>query len=373
MPHKDSIISMDNVFLAIKETVCEDVQTHYPIPAFLHTTADLFGKAHLYYRTAKSYAFFQRAQEGNAGHPAVYGAALHLISDYTTVGSYALKVALITKCAEDLFHQYHRLYQSYRHLQQTFYCHFPTYHRVNWNQPSISQPTQFSPSFQLWLKVEVMGLMQQTLKVLRCAASVLWEAFKLSMCLRDAYLLANGDPQAKYDAFTELVADWERYQQQLRNDQALLRQEIAKGRLLADRILTKLDTDKTTAFILGQLEAGLTQVEQAIGPQLPAIQQAGRETLDVVLPIGHICSLQVDLSEGTTILSPLPPGRYPPWGGQMIEVIKAQANKSPALPLASQISNLTENLPILDPLNGLFWLAQKAQHTYQDWFQPIHC
>jgi hypothetical protein len=359
---------MDNVFQAIKETVFEESQTHYPLPSLCHTAVDLFGKAHLYYRTFKRYTLFQRVQNvRNQGHPAIYGAALHLISDYSTIGSYALKVVLITKCAEDLLHQYQRLYQAYLTLQQTICRHFPVHQRIKWHS-SLSQNSLLSPSFQLWWKIEVKGFIQQILKVIECAFYVLKEAFKLSMCLRDIYLLTNGDPETKYEAFTELVVDWERYQKQLQEDQAFVYQELAQKCLLADRILTKLHIDKRTTFIFSRLENGIRVIGQTMENYLPDMQQVGKQTLESVLPIGKVASLQIDLAEGQNFISTLPIGRYPPWGGQAIE-IKSIPQKNASIFLTKQEHlPMTENDPFAftNCISHVFQFAQQVCQTWQE-------
>ncbi|CUI17665.1 hypothetical protein PNK_2061 [Candidatus Protochlamydia naegleriophila] len=332
---------MDNVFQAIKETTYEEAHHHYPIPYFLEEIVDLFGKVHLYYRAIKNHRLFKQAEAEGRGHPAVYGAALHLASDYTRLGSYAIKVALVAKCAEDLLHQYQQLHSSYRQLNDFLFQRFPIYHPIQ-VRPDSQKTPYLSPSFRLFIDIEVMGFLQRLLKVFSCALQVLKEAFQMSMCLRDTYLLANGDPQAKFDACTELIGDWERYLNQLGDNQAWLREEIAKRRKLADRILTKLEARYPTTVILSRLQDAAQQTAQVAIDNWAPIQQAIFRTVDTILPNGKIAEPRINFGQGLQFIPALPPARYPPWAGQAIHLPStpsADMPEGPILRIMGQFTN----------------------------------
>ncbi len=142
-------------FRAVKETILEEIDPQ-SFPPFLHQTVAIFGKLHLYYRTFKQVRLFNKAAKNPArGHPAIYGAALHLAGDYTSIG-YAVNVALITKCTEDLLREYREVSQAYLHLVDAVRWQYPLYHPVAWRRGDRQTP--FSPSTYLLWQVQLMSL-----------------------------------------------------------------------------------------------------------------------------------------------------------------------------------------------------------------------
>ncbi len=154
---------------------------------------------------------------------------------------------------------------------------------------------------------------RQIQKITKCASLLLWQAFKLSMCLQDAYLLLNGDPQMRFEACTELVGEWELYQNQLQEDQKRLLEEITKNRERIDRLLNRMEAPKASQFIIDTLQAIEKPIKQAaaiVGP-LDDAYVAGEEALDVAYVKGKLTPFNINLAEGQAIPFILPLSRFP--------------------------------------------------------------
>lgn len=355
-----------NGFQAICDTIREECNSDL-LPPFLDVSIELFSKAHIYYRIYKQTRMNQNiARDPSQGNPAVYGAALQLASDYTTIGSYAVNIALVTKCTEDLLQEYRRLSEDYQRLRHTIDWQYPLYHSVDWKRKGNSNRL-LSPSLSILWQIQIMGRVEQILKIIRCALDVFWQLFKLSMCLCDVYLLLDGDSQTRYTACTELVADWNDYQNQLKEDHKCLVEELEKGCDLADRILTRLGIEKDSDFIIDQLKQEIGKCAQETEQVLENLYDRADETLDTVYIQGVITPLHINLTEGSATAPILPYDRFPPWAGQAI-VINPSA-KSPPLSVDSAtefVLNLVD-LPVLkNPIKGILQLAEKINQFYQE-------
>jgi hypothetical protein len=331
-----------NAFQAIRDTIREEINIDQ-LPPFLDEAAELLSKAHLYYRGYKQMQINQNAARNpSKGHPGVYGAALHVVSDYTTIGAYAVNLALVTKCTEDLLREYRQLSEEYQRLCHTIDWQYPLYHPVEWKREAKNTQS-LSPSLSLLWQVQIMGWVRQILKITRCALVVFWQMFKLSMCLCDAYLLLNGDSQTRYEACTELVAEWDSYRNQLKEDQKRLVRELEKGCDLADRILTRLGAERDSSFIIDRLKQKIEKFTGEAEEVLAGLYDRGIETLDMAYIKGKIAPLHIDLAESTAVAPALPYGRFPPWAGQAVVITPA---KSSPLPLDSAIDFVLENVQL---------------------------
>ncbi len=352
-----------NPFQAVRKTIVEEFAPH-SLPPYLDETIKLFHILHLYYRTFKQVRLFAKADKNPLkGHPAVYGAALHLIGNYTSLGSYAIHIALVTKCAEDMLREYRELSQTYRRLKEAIRWQYPIYQPVEWKRKTPKTVQRLlTPSLYLFWRVRSMNIVRQVFKIIKYASLVLWQTFKLSMCLKDAYLLLNGESQAQYEACTELVGEWEEYQTQLKENQGCLLEEIGKGRSLANRILTRMNATKTLPFIL---EALAQQVKKSAGQVKGLLDDAyavGEEVLDSVFVKGKLTFLNVNLEEGQAIPFILPLARFPPWAGQRVDIIIA--------PPKEKVDRLAAPM-INKPIQNFIWLADRLNHIYKNWNQGL--
>lgn len=349
-------------FQALRETVLEDVATQ-PIPSFLHTLVSIFEKGHTYNRTFKLLNIFKKAdQNPQTGHPAIYGAGLQLAGDYTSLG-YGLNVALLAKCAQDLFNEYSYLSQSYQTFCATIQCHYPLYQPVIWKKAQQEETLIFSPSLLVY-QVRMMQSIEQIHKIFQCTLSMLWQAFRLSMALRDAYLVFEGDPLARYEACTELVANWDDYHRQLQDHQEQLAEEIEKGQALADRILTRLNLQSSQS-ILDSLKQKIPQHPKAEAVLQEVIEVANR-TIDAFYIPGKVTPLHIDFAEGKDQPPTLAPGRFAPWAGQKIEIKAVSPVYSTADPQEVQEDDFFMKLlnPLAGPLKGFLYLAQDIKQIY---------
>lgn len=360
---------MNNHFEILRRTLREEIQENYSLPSFLDETVDFFRKAHIYYRTYKYTKIHENAsQDSSRGHPAIYGAALQLIGDYTSIGAYAINVALVTKCAQDLLEQYRLLGKDYQKLCQAVNWQYPLYYPIEWQKEKKTSSEVLSPSLYLNWQVHIMGWIRQIQKITRCTLDVFWQMFKLSMCLCDAYLLFNDDPQTRYIACTELVAEWDQYQDQLKENQKRLAKEIEKSRPFIDHLLEQLGIEKKSSFIIDQLKETFETISEATEDVLEDIYDVAVETVDTVYAKGKITPLHIDLAEGNAIAPALPPGRFPPWAGQTVTLAPpAQpAISLPKDPLKSVKNLLADNVPLIGKASkGLQNLATRVQQLYK--------
>lgn len=360
------------IFQALRQTVLEEAAPQ-SVPSFLHTTVDLLGKAHTCCRTIKLLNVFTKAQQNpQRGHPAIYGAALQLAGDYTSLG-YGLNVALLAKCAQDILSEYASLSQSYLSFKAVIQCHYPLYQPVHWKKASPQESLLFSPSFLIY-RVELTQLIQKIDKIVQCVLDMLWQSFRLSMALRDAYLVFEGDPLARYEACTELIANWDDYQRHLKNHQELLVEELEKGQALADRILTRLNLHNTQ-FILYFLKNHLPQ-NQNVKAALENVLEAANRAADTVYIPGKVTPLHIDLAEGQDQPPALAPGRFPPWAGQEVEIKTESSQTSSSLELEEESEHDLFSqlfLPLAAPLKGIMYVAQNIKQIYQKQLEePIH-
>lgn len=357
-------------FTALRSTIREELQTDHPLPPLLDLTIDLFRKANIYYRTYKFALIHNKAsKDPSKGHPAVYGAALHLIGDYTTIGSYAINVALVTKCTQDLLLEYRQLSKSYQKFWHTVQRKYPIYQHVEWKRENKSSYALLSPSLHLKMHIRMMDLTKQIRKITRCALEVLKGMFKLSMSLSDAYLLFNKDPQMRYEACTELVAKWDEYQSQLKEDGKRLAEEIEKGSSLADRILKKMGMKKDTTFIIDELKQTMKVAAEETKEVLDDAYNAAQDAIDAIFVNGKITSLQINLAEGKSAAPALPRGPFPPWGGQRMILDHSESSKSPAKRTKGLLNSFNESSFAKTSMSGLSHLTKSVHDIYQNEFK----
>lgn len=316
-----------NIFQTLPEILKENANYPQALSPVLNQSIELFTKAHIYYRTFKYEKLMSEPYRLRA-HPAIYGAALHLIGDYTSVGSYAINLALTIKCAQDLLREYETLHENYQELWQAIRWQYPLYEPTKWPREEASPHRNFSPSWSLYFQVQVVEFAQQITRISNYALVVFKQMFHISMCLCDAYLLFNGDSRARYDACTELVGEWERYQTELNENQKRLLEEIEKNQDLADSILSRLGTGKNIHSILNELKKSIAEFVEGKEEILDDFWNALEGTIDSFYIPGKITPLHVELSIGQVPLCNLPYGQFPPWGGQKITLIISKSQNS---------------------------------------------
>lgn len=310
-----------NTYDAVKQAIQPDVAKVGPLPPLLDPVVTLFSKAHLYYRSFKMGRTFQKAAtDPEKGNAAAYGAALHLASDYTSL-EYALKVALVVKCSEDLLKGYRQVSEKTQTFWDAARCRYPLYQPIEWGgKDKKSSPTFLSPSYFVNKLVQLSQFSVQMHRVATALPSLLWQAFKLSMSVSDAYLVLNGDEAARFECFTELVSEWDSYQNLLEEDKERLVEVIENGSAVADRILKKLKIPETCATLVKSLKGSLAKgAPDDVSGLLKDFVEVAKDALDPVLIKGKITPFHLDFSEGAAAPSALPKGKFPPWGGQKVK------------------------------------------------------
>lgn len=303
---------MTDVFKAIAESTQEQFNSQYFLPSFITSALDVLKKVHLYYWTFKDYKIFQQANARNRdqGNPIVYGIVLHGLSDYNL----CLKIALITKCAEDLLNQYKQVHEAYRKLTHTIYRKYPKYRKYKWEQLSQDYKPELSPSLYLTVKIQGMNLLVYLSRIFDCVTVLCTEVFKLSMDMTDTYLIANGDALAQQRGYIHMVANWNEYQARLSNNNSALLETISKTQALTDKILTKLNINKRSIDFIHFMQNSMGQAIRHI----PRAVEVAEEVLDPFINVqGAIVPIELGFDQ-QQVAPTIPPATYPPWTGQGI-------------------------------------------------------
>jgi hypothetical protein len=347
-----------NAFQAVRHTIQQEFRAE-ELPPFLNQTIEVFRKAHLYYRTFKQIQLFQRAaQHPSQGHPAIYGAAIQLVGDYTSIG-YALNIVLVAKCTEDLLREYRQLTKDYHLLRESLKWQYSPYRPMEWRREGYLARV-ISPSLYLFYQAQVLGLVRRIMEIACYVLQVVWQSFKISMCLCDAYLILGGDSHARYEACTELVAEWDRYRNQLKEKPIKILKEIERSCALTDRILHEAGATKRCSFIIENLRQKLGKLANQMEEGLNEFGDITEETLDTFYVKDKIIPLHLNLAEGKAAPPALPRRQFPPWAGQKVSLIPKPTNLS---------------LPAIDPFEdswkGLVWLAERLHGLYKNQIQRV--
>lgn len=302
--------------LEVVQTIARQSQPQ-PLPFYIDLIIRLFNSAHLYYRAYKYELFIRKSiKNPSSGHPAVYGAGLHLIGDYTTIGKYAINVALVMKCTQDLVREYGELNQKYQHLSNSIKNKYPLYSRPHWKKLRSNQSSLLPKTCLVNYQVRLHNQVKQSKIVWEKIKAFLWQTFRLSMTICDCHLLLNGNSQARFEACTELVAEWSSYRSQLKNNQQFLLSEIQSNCKLADRILSAFRTTNRMNSIIDKLKNIGKNLKSGSNKLLRNFYEAGNETLETFYIKGKITHLSVNL---TSKKSPMfPYSRFAPWAGKNI-------------------------------------------------------
>lgn len=338
---------MIHPFQVLRLVIQEELAIEHPFPPILETAVELLRKVHPYYR------YYRRNQIGHKanktplkGHPAIYGAALHLLHDYTQIGAYAVNLALITKCAEDLLFEYRQLDDHYHQLIESIHWKYPLYHPIQWKYEKGEEGQVGSSPLYFVLECHAMRLVQQIMHITSCALAVFKQLFKLSMCLCDAHLLFNNDPHMYHEACTDLVAKWDHYVNELKTNQNQLVQEIENRQALANRLLKHLGIDHKSISFIAQLNDKIKKWMKDNEALLTDIYHVAEETLDTIYVKGKITPLHIDLTAVHAAKPKIPYSRFAPWAGQAVVIINDSSPvQSPFKNIEKFILNFANKFP----------------------------
>lgn len=375
-------------FPAVIDTIQKDFDTQQ-IPPPLHEVIELFRKVHVYHRTFKQAQLLNEAAKNpSQGNPAVYGAALQLAGDYTEIGSYTITVALVTKCTHDLLQEYRQLNIDCKILDDVWNWRYPIYQPIAWKR-GTENPMFLSPCFSLLSRIQALKLINQIFSITSCALRVFWQSFRISMCLCDAYLMLHGDPQARYEACTELVAKWGTYYHQLQEEQnrflekikradrqketMQLLDEIEHHRDLTDDILRCMKQTEDSSSLIQKIKVkfkqNIAKVAQQAKEEAEDLYDAAERAMDAIYVKGKMIPLQINLAEGKAAPPLIPLGRFPPWGGQKVALIVPKADDQPVEAVKNFILD-NMKLPFEDSFKGVVWLADQLNRLYKNQLQP---
>lgn len=312
----NSWISTPTEVSASYEGLIDQLHIEYPIPPLLDDVIQIFFKVHMYY---KAFQFAYISQEAGINplqaHPAIFGAALQLLGDNTTIGALAVNAALVVKCAEDILQEYRELMDAYQNLCEVFNWSYPTYEHVTVLKDSQELHGIIPPFIYLFWYGHCVSFLTQLEKMIIAAAIAVSRIFRISMCQYDAYLLFIGDTQARFEACTELVADWSRYREQLLTDTSFLFDKIEQSSAFADRIFERLGVKSTSSTFLAELRGQAASwqdskemeiVKDVLGISINSVYLEGKNPL----------TFTPQLRDHQGHVSILPEDRFPPWGGE---------------------------------------------------------
>jgi hypothetical protein len=305
------------IYQAIQSTVWEEFRLQHPsFPKLGHQALLLFGRAHLYYRSFKWIRWSSQSPPGSAQiHPAIYGAAIQTLADTTNIGNYALNIALIAKCAADLLDDYYRLGQSYQRLRETIRHQYPVYSLVLKSPSTSLQPGVVIPAWLIVQQIRLMQMWRQVCKIMQCVLDVCWQAFQLSVHLQDSYLLFQGDAQTRYEACTEIAADWDRYKNQLGDSQTRLIEEIQKRSHLIDSILSRLGQPTQSAEMIRTLQQRVQTFTNDSRTLITDLTGAATTALRTIYIPGNITSMSLHFTTLSAQNPTLSTQRFPDYGG----------------------------------------------------------
>lgn len=315
-----------SLYDAVQKVVGEGVAQMSPLPPLLNPTLGILCKAHLFYSTYKLGSSIQKPRKPLEGNPAVYGAALLFTADYAPLG-YALNIALVAKCAQDLLRGYRQISLSTEKLINVIRSRYPVYHSVEWREEKAKRSRFFLPSTYYIRQLQITRLIAKIQQIFAHLRSILWQTFQLSMAMADAYLVLTGDQRARFYSFTELVADWDKYRTELENDKKRLLEDIQSQTNVADRILKEIHAPKSCEAVIGQLQTELKKESESEEGLLNDLREAFFDTVKTFYVPGKITAMRIDFSEGKAAPAALPPGQYPPWGGQKMKKVTTAEQK----------------------------------------------
>lgn len=322
-----------NTFDAVNKAVSVELPSMGPLPPYIQETVGLLSKARLYYRAHKlGSAYEQASKDHENGNPIAYGAALHLVADHTSLG-YALSAALAAKCALDLLRGYRQVGESTEEFWDAVKWQYPMYHPVEWKQDRSSWTSFLLPSFNISCQIKKMQMVAQLKKVSGCAARIVRDTFQLSMSMADAYLISTGDQTARFESFTELVAEWETYQGELEENKRRFLEELESNSALIDQILDYLQMPESCATLIDILKQHMPDPPTGTATFADDLYEVGTGFFDPLGKKGKFIPIGIDLAEGKAAPPALPPERYPPWGGQKVHVVAVPPKRGVANPL----------------------------------------
>jgi len=230
-----------NPYDATIGTVQERAQKECPLPSWLKWCASQFRIIHFYYRWRKMALFERKAMsEPSKAHPALLAAVVPVLEIAKPV-EYAVKVALIAKCADDLFDQYRKLSMEFKKLREAFNWQYPIYYYTPWQESCKGSFNVLSPSMELVWYNQIVDSLLQLEKIIFCACRVLGQLFELAMCQYEIYLLfGEKSTEAKILALTELFGKLDEYREQTCSNLNFLAHELTREGSLGSQILGKI-------------------------------------------------------------------------------------------------------------------------------------
>lgn len=229
------------------------------IPPYLHRAIAWFREAHTYYSLYKLSFTVQQdiVNGGTLGTLPQQGALITMLARVSTEVDYALSVAIVTKCVVDILNKYRALNASLNDLRDAicYKIEFQNRQQLDDDVQALAASTLSRNS------LEISSLFVQILKITHCALIVLWRTFELSMILQDAYLYFNNDPQTRFVACTDLVANWRSYSNMVHDE---LERILEDNRPVAQQLLIEFGKERPNRLVqqlIRQLKQGVRTVQ----------------------------------------------------------------------------------------------------------------
>lgn len=310
---------MVNFFQTIVNSAQERSHAQYPLPFFLNQAAHLLKEGHMYWWSFKYYQMAQQAAQREAmhqGNPLVYGAAAYGLAQHFTLANCLVRMSLIAKCADDLFHSYGRVHHAYQKLSEVFQVKYPVYYRQQWLPPKQHLMTTISPSLYLELNLLQIKFTQRLIKIVKCTAQLITQVFQLSLTLRDTYLIATQDSIAQYTACSEVFANWDHYQRRLGHDWRFLLNELKTRQRWVNCLIGKLELIQQASPFVSTFKSAFEELTRSTFRGIPSFPGLG-EFFEPLFNQGKVTPLSFSFEK--EFKPSLPAVRYPPWNGQRLK------------------------------------------------------
>ena len=128
-----------------------------------------------------------------------------------------------------------------------------------------------------------MQMVTQLKKVSVCAAKIVRDTFQVKHEHGRCLLISTGDQTARFEGFTELVAEWETYQGELENNKKRFLEELENNSDLIDQILDYLQMPESCTTLIDILKQHMPDPVPGTGNLKDDLYEVGKGFLDPIV------------------------------------------------------------------------------------------
>lgn len=285
--------------------------SHYPIHPIVKKMSTHMCDLHIYYHAFRQGRVFSKLDILDQERALFWGASLHTLKNHSDTIHSITALLIINKCAMELLECYRNLYYSSQNLCAIWDEEFTGILHSNYSTSncykSLSGFTYQKGKKFLTHKAGMIYLLAKNV------FAVLWECFKVSMCLKDIHLIINQDPRANFDACTHLVADCATYNKQLNENLDILYSHLEHHAAKIDRFFKVSKCDMTVGALVKHLQG----FKEFIAYETQVTAQSFRKTRNLMYHPDVLASFEFSLdfnpSQNTQLFEPVP------WNGERLK------------------------------------------------------